>query len=176
MPRCPPCPTPRFPWCAIPYNVMNDQNIRRLATAGVLSAAVFLLTVWVRVPIGAGYLNLGDVGVFVAALMLPAGYAALCAGVGSALADLIGFPLYAPVTFAVKGVTALVFALLWRNLHGKLRYLAFLTVLLVPFGYFLFELFVAGAYAWADLPLNLLQSVAGAAVAFGIERLRKRRA
>ena len=154
---------------------MNDQNIRRLATAGLLAAVTFILTVAARVPIGAGYLNLGDAGVFAAALLLPAGYAALCAGVGSALADLIGYPLYAPVTFVVKGATALVFALLWRRLPGKLRYLAFLTVLIVPLGYFLFELFAAGTYAWADLPLNLLQSAVGAALAFGLFKIRERR-
>ena len=154
---------------------MEDRKVRRLATAGVLSAAVFLLTALIRIPIGAGYLNLGDVGVFLCALLLPAGDAALSAGIGSALADLIGFPMYAPVTLAVKGLAALAFALLWRRLPGKLRYLAYLAVLLIPLGYFLFERIVAGAYAWADLPLNLLQSVLGAALAFVIERLTKGR-
>ena len=154
---------------------MNDQSIRRLATAGVLAAAIFLLTAFVRIPIGAGYLNLGDVGVFLAALLLPTGYAALCAGIGSALADLYGYPLYAPVTLAVKALAALLFALLWRKLPGKLRYLAFLSVLLIPLGYFLFERIAAGAYAWADLPWNLLQSVVGAALAFAADRLTKGR-
>ena len=121
---------------------MNDRHIRLLTTAGILSAAIFLLTAFVRIPIPAGYLNLGDAGVFLVAMLLPAGYAALCAGVGSALADLIGFPLYAPITLVVKGLTALTFALLWRKLPGKLRYLAFLAVLIVPLGYFLFELVV----------------------------------
>ena len=154
---------------------MNDRNIRRLATAGVLAAVIFLLTTFARVPIGAGYLNLGDVGVFFAALLLPAGYAALCAGVGSALSDLIGFPLYAPVTFVTKGLCALAFALMWRKLPGKLRYLAFLAILIIPFGYFAFELITAGTYAWADLPLNLLQAAVGAAFAFALERLWDRR-
>ena len=150
---------------------MNDRNIRLLATGGLLAAAVFLLTAFVRIPLPAGYLNLGDAGVFLAAMLLPAGYAALCAGVGSALADLIGFPLYAPVTLAVKGLTALAFALLWRKLPGKLRYLAFLSVLIVPLGYFLFELFAAGAFAWADLPMNLLQAAVGAGLAFALDRM-----
>ena len=104
-------------------------------------------------------------------MLLPAGYAALCAGVGSALADLIGFPLYAPVTLVVKGLAALVFALLWRRLPGKLRYLAFLAVLLIPLGYFLYELVIAGAFAWADLPLNLLQSAVGAGLAWALDRV-----
>ena len=150
---------------------MNDRQIRLLTTGGVLAAAIFLLTAFVRIPIPAGYLNLGDVGVFLAAMLLPAGYAALCAGVGSALADLIGFPLYAPVTLVVKGLAALVFALLWRRLPGKLRYLAFLAVLLIPLGYFLYELVIAGAFAWADLPLNLLQSAVGAGLAWALDRV-----
>ena len=150
---------------------MNDRHIRLLATAGVLSAAIFLLTAFVRIPIPAGYLNLGDAGVFLVAMLLPAGYAALCAGVGSALADLIGFPLYAPVTLAVKGLTALAFALMWRRLPGKLRYLAFLAVLIVPLGYFAFELIVFKNYAWADLPLNLLQAAVGAGLAWALDRM-----
>lgn len=150
---------------------MNDRHIRILATSGVLAAAIFLLTAFVRVPLPAGYLNLGDVGVFLAALLLPAGYAALSAGIGSALADLVGFPLYAPVTFAVKGLTALVFGLLWRRLKGGLRYLAFLSVLIMPLGYFLFELVVYANFAWADLPMNLLQAAVGAGLAFAAERM-----
>ena len=150
---------------------MNDRHIRLLTTAGILSAAIFLLTAFVRIPIPAGYLNLGDAGVFLVAMLLPAGYAALCAGVGSALADLIGFPLYAPITLVVKGLTALTFALLWRNLPGKLRYLAFLAVLIVPLGYFLFELVVFKNYAWVDLPLNLLQAAVGAGLAWALDRV-----
>ena len=155
---------------------MNDRNIRILATSGVLAAAIFLLTAFVRVPLPAGYLNLGDAGVFLAAMLLPAGVAALCAGVGSALADLIGgFALYAPVTFAVKGLTALAFGLLWRKLPGKLRYLAFLAVLILPLGYFLFELVVYANFAWADLPMNLLQAAVGAGLALAIDHASRRR-
>ena len=154
---------------------MSDRNIRLLVTGGVLAAAIFLLTSFVRIPLPAGYLNLGDVGVFLAALLLPAGYAALCAGVGSALSDLIGFPLYMPVTFVVKGLTALVFSLLWHRLPGKLRYLAFLAVLTVPLGYFAFEIFVFAEYAWADLPMNLLQAAVGAGLALAIDRATKGR-
>ena len=154
---------------------MNDRHIRLLTTAGVLSAAIFLLTTFVRIPIPMGYLNLGDVGVFLVAFLLPAGDAAACAGIGSALSDLIGFPLYAPVTFFVKGLTAFAFALMWRKLPGKLRYLAFLAVLIVPLGYFIFEIVTEGAVAWTDLPLNLLQAAVGAGLAWALDRATKSR-
>ncbi len=155
---------------------MNDKQIRLLATGGLLAAVIFLLTAFVRIPMPFGYLNLGDMGVFFVAMLLPAGWAALCAGVGSMLADLIGYPLYAPVTLAVKGLTALAFALLWRRLPGKLRYLAFLAGLIVPLGYFLYEQFVNGvAAAWAEVPLNLLQAAVGAGLALFVDRATKSR-
>ena len=149
---------------------MNDRQIRILVTAGILSAAIFLLTAFIRIPIPAGYLHLGDAGVFLAAMLLPPGISALCAGVGSALADLIGFPAYTPVTFLIKAAAARVFALLWRQ-NGRRKYFAFLSVLIIPIGYFLFELVLYRSFAWVDLPLNLLQACIGAGLALAADRI-----
>ncbi len=148
---------------------MDDRRIRILVASGILAAVIFVLTAFLRVPIPAGYLHLGDTGVFFAAMLLPPGVAVLCAGLGSALADLIGFPVYVPVTFLVKGLAALTFSLLWRR-RDRLRYLAFLAILVIPVGYFLFELILFRNYAWIDLPLNLLQSAVGAGLAFALDR------
>lgn len=153
---------------------MDDRRIRILVASGILAAVIFVLTAFLRIPIPAGYIHLGDTGVFFAAMLLPPGVAAVCAGLGSALADLIGFPAYVPVTFAVKGLTALVFALMWRR-KDRLRYLAFLAVLVIPVGYFLFELILYRNFAWVDLPLNLLQSVVGAGLALALDRAGKDR-
>ena len=153
---------------------MDDRRIRIIVASGILAAVIFVLTAFLRIPIPAGYIHLGDTGVFFAAMLLPPGVAAVCAGLGSALADLIGFPAYVPVTFAVKGLTALVFALLWRR-KNRLRYLAFLAVLVIPVGYFLFELILYRNFAWVDLPLNLLQRVIGAGLAFALDRAGKDR-
>ena len=148
---------------------MDDRRIRILVASGILAAVIFVLTAFLRIPIPAGYIHLGDTGVFFAAMLLPPGVAALCAGAGSALADLIGFPVYVPVTFFVKGLAALAFSLLWRR-RDRLRYLAFLAVLVIPVGYFLFELVLFQNYAWVDLPLNLLQGAVGAGLAFALDR------
>ena len=153
---------------------MNDRHIRILVASGILAAVIFVLTAFLRVPIPAGYLHLGDTGVFFAAMLLPPGVAALCAGLGSALADLIGFPVYVPLTFLIKGLSALVFSLLWQR-KDRLRYLAFLAVLIIPVGYFLFEFALFRNYAWIDLPLNLLQGTVGAGLAFALDRTGKER-
>ncbi len=154
---------------------MKDQAIRRLAASGVLCAATFVLTAFMRIPLPAGYLNLGDFGVFFAALVLPAGYAACAAGLGSMFADLYAFPVYAPATLLIKGLAALLCALLWRKLPHKLRYLAFLSALLVPVGYFIFEWFFFRAYAFSDFLPNFLQTAVGAGLAIAVQKLTKDR-
>lgn len=154
---------------------MNDRAIRRLAAAGVLCAVTFVLTAFMRIPLPAGYLNLGDFGVFFAALTLPTGYAVCVAGLGSMLADLYSFPVYAPATLLIKGLAALLCSLLWRRLPQKLRFLALLSALLIPVGYFIFEWFFFRAYAFADLLPNLLQSAVGAALAAAVQKLTKDR-
>ena len=69
---------------------MHDKTIQTLAKAGLLAAAIFLLTAVVSIPIpgGLGYVNLGDAGVLTAAALLGGWWGAACAGVSAALADL----------------------------------------------------------------------------------------
>ena len=78
----------------------NDKNTKRLALAGQLCGATLLLTlISIPLPSGYGYVNLGDGGVFLCAMLLPGGLGAMAAGVGAALADLIlGWAVYAPAT------------------------------------------------------------------------------
>ena len=95
----------------------NDKKTKRLALAGQLCGATLLLTLLsIPLPSGYGYVNLGDAGVYLCALLLPGGLGALAAGVGAALADLIlGWAVYAPVTLLIKGLTALLAGLALRR-------------------------------------------------------------
>ena len=142
-----------------------DQKTKRLALAGQLCGATLLLTLLsLPLPSGYGYVNLGDGGVFLCALLLPGGLGALAAGVGAALADLIlGWAVYAPVTLLVKGLTALLAGLALRRAGKAALPLSLLCCLLIPLGYFLFEtvLLTAPAAAVNVLP-NSLQAVIGA--------------
>ena len=142
-----------------------DKNTRRLALAGQLCGTTLLLTLLsLPLPSGYGYVNLGDGGVFLCALLLPGGLGALAAGVGAALADLIlGWAVYAPVTLLIKGLTALLAGLALRRAGKAALPLSLLCCLLIPLGYFLFEtvLLTAPAAAVNILP-NSLQAVIGA--------------
>lgn len=148
----------------------STQSIRRLTMAGVLAAAIVLLTTLVSIPMpgGLGYINLGDAGVLLAGVLLGGGWGALCAGVASALSDiLLGWGVYAPATFVIKGAVALVGGLLFAVTRKRIRYaFLFLAALIVPLGYFLYETLLYGsAAAIPNVAFNAMQCVAGAVAA-----------
>ncbi|MEA4913871.1 MAG: ECF transporter S component [Christensenella sp.] len=146
------------------------QSIRKLTTAGVLAASIVLLTTLVSIPIpgGVGYINLGDMGVLLAGMLLGGGWGALCAGAASALSDvLLGYTIYAPATFVIKGLVALIAGLLFAKTEKKIRFAAlYLAALIVPAGYFLYELLLYGAAsAIPNILFNTLQCLIGAVIA-----------
>ena len=146
------------------------QSIRRLTTAGVLAASIVLLTTLVSIPIpaGLGYVNLGDMGVLLAGMLLGGGWGALCAGAASAISDvLLGYTIYAPATFVIKGLVALIAGLLFAKTKKKIRYVSlYLAALIVPAGYFLYETLLYGsASAIPNILFNTMQCLIGAVVA-----------
>ena len=155
----------------------NDKKTKRLALAGQLCGATLLLTLLsIPLPSGYGYVNLGDAGVYLCALLLPGGLGALAAGVGAALADLIlGWAVYAPVTLLIKGLTALLAGLALRRAKKAGLPLSLLCCLLVPLGYFLYEtiLLTAPVAAVNVLP-NALQAAIGAALGTLVGRQLKK--
>lgn len=142
-----------------------DEKTKRLALAGQLAGVTLLLTlISIPLPSGYGYVNLGDGGVYLCAILLPGGLGALAAGLGAALADMIlGWAMYAPVTLLVKGLTALLVGLALRKAGKASLPLSLLCCLIVPLGYFLFEtvLLTAPVAAVNILP-NALQAAVGA--------------
>ena len=144
---------------------MPVSNVsRRVAYGGMLAALVLVVTRFSAIPIlnGQGYMNLGDVTIlFAAALLGPA--AAIPAAIGSALADVwAGYVQYAPATFVIKGLVALVAGLFLRKQDApmliKVLGLA-LAELVMAAGYLVFEIFLLGpAIALFDLTFNLIQA------------------
>ncbi len=142
-----------------------DNRTNRLALAGQLCGATLLLTlISLPLPSGYGYVNLGDGGVYLCAMLLPGGLGVLAAGVGAALADLIlGWAVYAPATLLIKGLTALLAGIALRKAKRAAAPLSMVCCLTVPLGYFLFEtvLLTAPVAAVNVLP-NALQAALGA--------------
>lgn len=75
----------------------------------VMAALVGAATLIVRIPnpMG-GYFNLGDVAIFAVALTFNPVVGGVAGGVGSAIADLIGFPVFAVPTLVIKGLEGLI--------------------------------------------------------------------
>lgn len=94
---------------------MEKISVKQLVMTAVFAALTFVATFIIRIPIPVteGYVNLGDCIVLMSGFLLGPVYGAFAAGIGSAIADLIGYALYAPATFIIKALTALVSGLIF---------------------------------------------------------------
>ena len=142
-----------------------QRKARILAVSGILAALTCAATMVVRVhaPSG-GYMNLGDTLVLLSAWLLGPWYGAAAAGIGSALADLIGYPLYAPATLLIKGGMAIIAGLLLRRGKGRLLPTLPAEALMIV-GYWVFDGMLTGSLvgAAAGIPSNLVQAAFGIA-------------
>ncbi|MBQ3848754.1 MAG: ECF transporter S component [Clostridia bacterium] len=79
-------------------------DVKKLAIAGILTAAITIVTAYIKIPVINGYVHIGDGLIYFAASLLGP-FAALPAGIGSMLADLIaGYPQYILPTLIVKSL------------------------------------------------------------------------
>ena len=150
---------------------MKESNItRKIVMSAMFAALVCIATMMIRIPSPLkGYLNLGDGIVLLAGWMLPPFYGFLAAGAGSALADLFsGYVVYAPATFIIKGLMALVAYYgfqLFRNIIGTQpsRIVAGIAAeFVMVLGYFVFEGFLYGFVpSIVNIPANSVQGLAG---------------
>jgi uncharacterized membrane protein len=87
------------------------------AVIAALTALTAVTTMLVRVPIPAtnGYFNIGDVFIILAGLWLGPRAGFIAGAFGSAIADAIGFPVYIPATFIVKGFEGWITGMLARH-------------------------------------------------------------
>ena len=147
------------------YNIKKPMVV---CLAGVFAALCCVATM-ISVPLPLGHFNFGDIFVILAGWILgPVG--AVAGAIGSTIADLLlGFAVYAPATFVIKGVVALISYYTYKLFSGRTEKKPipiFLSALIsesfMIVGYFLFEALVLryGMGALAGVPGNVLQGVA----------------
>lgn len=159
---------------------MKDKTIRKLVLSAMFAALSCAATMVIQIPIATGYLNFGDSLCLLAGWILGPWYGFAAAGLGSALADLLaGYGAYVPATFVIKGLVALIAALLLRLVRTagmpavwQLALSALPAEAAMVLGYFSFETLVLGetAAAAAAVPNNLLQAAAGIVLAVLLEQ------
>ncbi len=149
-----------------------NRSALHISLVAVSAAIVAVFTMVVRIPISAtgGYISLVDAGVSFVAYAFGPFTGFIAGGVGTALADILGgYAQWAPVSFLVHGVEALVLGIIIKKDSSSIlmKILASLiAVAIVSLGYLLLSslYLVTFAEALAEVPFNALQSGAGAVV------------
>ncbi len=146
------------------------NTTRKIVLTALLTALVCVATMVVKIPSPLkGYINLGDCVVLLAGWILSPVYGFLAAGIGSALADIFsGYVVYAPATFLIKGLMALVSFFLFKLMRKKAKEFPSRLVsgisaeVLMVGGYFLFEGLLYGFLpSVVNIPANAVQGGAG---------------
>ena len=141
---------------------------KQLVMAALMASMVCVATMIVKIPSPMkGYINLGDCIVLLCGWVLGPVYAFMAAGIGSALADIFsGYALYAPATFVIKGLMALLFSCKAKKIITARNLVMLIPAALISIaGYYLYEGLITGNFVAA---LAGISGSAGQAVASSI--------
>jgi uncharacterized membrane protein len=160
---------------------VNREKTTKIILTGLMMAMIVVATILIIIPVpfGNGYIHLGDAIIFLSVLILGWKYGAVAAGVGSALADiLIGYAIWAPWTFVIKGLMAAMMGLfILRAIHKQGKNLLGVPVYhligmilagcIMVAGYYVAEGVIYGNFITAALgiPWNIVQFGTGAVLA-----------
>jgi uncharacterized membrane protein len=154
--------------------IEKDRVVLSIAQAAIMAALVAATTFFVQVPIPAtrGYLDFGDIMIFISALTFGPIVGGFAGGVGSAISDTVsGYAYFAPFTLLIKGAEGLIAGLISNGLSGKRNVVAVgIGGAEMVTGYFLAEFFglSEGWAALSEVPFNILQIAAGGIIGIPI--------
>ena len=159
---------------------MKNVTTKKLVLTALFMALTVVATMFIRVPLPLGYVNLGDAFVFLSVFILGPVCGTIAAGVGSALADLFGYITYAPGTLIIKTAMAIVAYLLYKLLLKATKKALLAEVfggvvgaIIMAFGYFFYEtlFFETVAVAIVNVPWNLIQGAVGVIISTIVMRI-----
>lgn len=151
----------------------------------IFTALVFLVTYFLPpIKLPGGYFNFSDSVIILCALIVGGKSAAFAGAIGASLSDIaLGYTIFAPFTFVVKGIEGLIVGLIAKGKSRKHRVIAVFTGgIFMAIGYFLAEWLAlpvidetfGSVVALAELPFNLIQGIANAAIALLLYELIKK--
>lgn len=152
----------------------TKDKILKLCVTGMFAALICVATLLIQIPApNTGFLNLGDCFILVACWILGPVYGFAAGGIGSMIADLISYPPYAPGTFVIKGLIAVVASIVahaFIKKNEKLWLVGHVTgavagECVMIAGYFTYDavfMQLGFAGAWLNMPFNLIQGGLGA--------------
>ncbi|MGE5575525.1 MAG: ECF transporter S component, partial [Ignavibacteria bacterium] len=133
----------------------NHTAVFKIIAIAIFAALVFVVTSQIPpipIPATSGYFNIGETTIYIAALIFGPVVGAFAGGIGSALSDaFLGFGLFAPGTFFIKGGEGLIVGLLNTTLRRRISNLTVCATISISIGglemvagYFLYEQFIIG--------------------------------
>ena len=150
---------------------MENQKVRKLVLSALMAALVYVATSIIQIPSPVnGYVNLGDCCVLLSGWILGPWWGGAAAGIGSMLTDLLnGYAHYAPGTLVIKGVMALVAALMYEKMGRTATSRiagGVVSEIIMVLGYFGYAslLLGKGLAAAASIPGNIFQGAVGLVV------------
>ncbi|MBQ9532097.1 MAG: ECF transporter S component [Eubacterium sp.] len=161
-----------------------NEKLRKSIVSGVFAAMIFVLTMFVKFPVGPGYIHFADSLVYVcSALIGPFGI--LAGAIGEGLADAVGgFAVYVPFTVVIKIIIALPFALSSykeeKILTVKNILFSVLALFVSTAGYIVADRVVAGqgfafTYMWINIVQGIASSFVFAIIAAAFDRINIRK-
>ncbi len=145
------------------YFTTKKNSTIFVSLLAVLTALTTVTTIMFTVPFPStqGYFNLGDAFVMLSGFLLGPVGGFIAGGVGSATADLIVAPVYAPLTFLTKGCEGMVVGWFSSRTKKKSRISPWdvlgvvLASVVMLLGYLLGEVLFLG-YVWEAAMLELI--------------------
>lgn len=100
----------------------TKSHVQKIVMTAMMMCLVMIATMFIRVPIPGtqGYVHLGDSMVFLSVLILGWKYGAVASAFGGLLADVLGgAAAWAPWTFGIKGIMAVILGLIAMKLSER---------------------------------------------------------
>ena len=151
------------------------NKTKKIVISALMAALTLVATIVIKIPTPMqGYIHLGDALVLVCGWLLGPVYGFCAAAIGSAMADILsGYMIYAPATFVIKGLVALVGLLLYIPFAKRTKSIfaliisAFCAELVMVGMYYIYEGILYGFIpSLVNIPANLIQGLGG--VVFGV--------
>lgn len=157
---------------------MYKMNIKQLTISGLMAALVLVGTMLIQVPTPTkGYIHIGDSMVYLCGILLGPVAGSMAAALGSLLADVFsGYGIYAPATFVIKGLDALIVGYIYHKIVGQdasvfkkvlsLGFAVLLGGMVMVLGYFAYESMLYGfGTAILGVAGNITQAIGGGVIA-----------
>ncbi|MCL2045981.1 MAG: TIGR04002 family protein [Oscillospiraceae bacterium] len=132
-----------------------NKSIKLISMSALLAAMIIVLTTFIKIPIGNGYIHMGDSIIYLASCLLPLPYAAIVAAISGAMSDALGgFAVFILPTVLIKALITIPFSSKNEKILTKRNAIMVIPAgVITVAGYFAACLFI---YDWTGAIIGLL--------------------